>query len=240
MNGLKIDTTKLSSWDDVTKFIDNGSWYPAPSWFEHVIQHQGTYPRDAFSKGQLASKSWLLRKLDKVYLNHLTDIDPTIAILGCWIGTLVDPLLRTYMIERIYGIDVDPVAIELSEKLNHQYVHDAWKYKGVVADMSVLSTDQMEFTTSGELINVKPDWVINTSCEHMDCSWFETADSSQLIIMQTNNSSEFEGHINTCESIEEMKEKYPLDNVLYIGELTTPAYTRFMQIGFKKRKLSSK
>ena len=96
------------------------------------------------------------------------------------------------------------------------------------------TTNQMEFTTSGELINVKPNWIINTSCEHMDSSWFETADSSQLIIMQTNNSPDFEGHINTCESVEEMKEKYPLDKILYIGELSTPAYTRFMQIGFKK------
>ena len=146
MIGSTIDTTKLDTWDKVTEYIDNGAWKPAPSWFEHIIQHQGTYPRDAFSKGQLASKSWLLRQLDDVYLNHLPDVDPVIAILGCWIGTLVDPLHRTYMIERIYGIDVDPVAIELSEKLNQRYVENSWKFKGVVADMSMLSTDNMELS----------------------------------------------------------------------------------------------
>jgi len=51
--------------------------------------------------------------------------------------------------------------------------------------------------------------------------------------MQTNNSEEFEGHINTCESVEEMQLKYPLSETRYVGELITPAYTRYMQIGYK-------
>ncbi len=76
--------------------------------------------------------------------------------------------------------------------------------------------------------------VINTSCEHMNNDWFDTADSEQLIVMQSNNSSEFEGHINICEDIEHFKIKYPLTRTLYVGELETPAYTRFMQIGYKK------
>ena len=51
--------------------------------------------------------------------------------------------------------------------------------------------------------------------------------------MQTNNSENFEGHVNTCSSIEDMQSKYPLRNVKYIGEMITPAYTRYMQIGNK-------
>jgi len=91
----------------------------------------------------------------------------------------------------------------------------------------------MQFETGGELIGVSPDIVINTSCEHMSNEWFETAGSKQLIVMQTNNSKEFDGHINVCYTIEEMSEKYPLSDIYYIGALKTPAYTRFMQIGFK-------
>ena len=67
----------------------------------------------------------------------------------------------------------------------------------------------------------------------MSTLWYDSVDSDQLIIMQTNNSEEFEGHINTCEDVKEMQEKYPLSQTHYVGELITPAYTRFMQIGYK-------
>ena len=232
MTGSKIDTITLNTWKEVREYIDNGFLTIPASYFEHIVQHGNYYPKDAFSCGQLASKSLLLEKLHKVNWQHQPNKD-VVAILGSWIGGLVDPLLRTFEIERVYGIDTDADAIEKSEKLNRSRVQNSWKYKGVVADVSALELDNMSFTTEGELINVKPDWIINTSCEHMDTSWFETADKDQLIVMQTNNSPDFDGHINICKSIDDMKNKYPLSNTLYIGELITPAYTRYTQIGYK-------
>ena len=97
----------------------------------------------------------------------------------------------------------------------------------------MLTTSALEFETGGELINIKPDWVINTSCEHMDNNWFESADSNQLIIMQSNDSPDFDGHINTCNDIEHFKAKYPMSRIHFVGELKTPAYTRYMQIGYR-------
>ena len=67
----------------------------------------------------------------------------------------------------------------------------------------------------------------------MSTLWYDSVDSDQLIIMQTNNSPDFDGHINLCDTVQEMQEKYPLSKTLYCGEMTTPAYTRFMQIGYK-------
>ena len=225
-----METIKLNSWKEVTEYIDNGVWQPTPSYFEHIVQHNTYYPNHAFSKGQLASKSWLLKELHHTYpkIPNLT-----VAILGSWIGALVEPLHKSISIERIYGIDTDAEAIEKSEKLNRQFVQDGWKYKGVVHDVDLLDCSKLEFQTGGELINVKPDWIINTSCEHMSTLWYDSVDSDQLIIMQTNNSEEFEGHVNTCKDVKEMQEKYPLSKTLYVGELVTPAYTRFMQIGYK-------
>ncbi len=224
-----METIKLNNWKEVTQYIDNGFWQPTPSYFEHIVQHNSYYPNHAFSKGQLASKSWLLEKL----YHNTEKNNPTVAILGSWIGALVEPLHRHFEIERIYGIDTDADAIEKSEKLNQKFVQDSWKYKGVVHDVDMLDCDNMQFETGGELITVKPDWIINTSCEHMSTLWFDAVDSDQLVIMQTNNSEEFDGHINPCYTVKEMQEKYPLTNVLYIGELVTPAYTRYMQIGYK-------
>ena len=214
----------LKSWKEVTEYIDNGFWQPAPSYFEHIVQHGNYYPHHAFSKGQLASKSWLLKQLWRCSGYEQSNV--TIAILGCWIGSIVDPLHRTLTIERIYGFDMDAESIEKSEKLNQKYVQDNWKYKGVVADVDLLDCSAMEFETGGELITVKPDWIINTSCEHMSTLWFDSVDKDQLIVMQTNNSEEFDGHINPCYTLDEMQEKYPLRETLFIGALETPAYTR--------------
>tara|TARA_B100000963_G_scaffold352199_1_gene364997 strand:+ start:4516 stop:5202 length:687 start_codon:yes stop_codon:yes gene_type:complete len=226
------DIIKLSSWKEVTEYIDNGFWQPTPSYFEHIVQHNSYYPNHAFSKGQLASKSWLLEKLHKINWRHQPNSD-IVVILGSWIGAMVEPLHKTFDIERIYGIDTDAIAIEKSEKLNQKFVQDKWKYKGVVHNVDLLECDNMQFETSGELINCKPNWIINTSCEHMSTLWYDTVDNDQLIIMQTNNSEEFDGHINPCYTLDEMQEKYPLSNTLYFGALETPAYTRFMQIGYK-------
>ena len=226
------DIIKLNSWKEVTEYIDNGFWQPTPSYFEHIVQHNSYYPNHAFSKGQLASKSWLLEKLHKINWRHQPNSD-IVVILGSWIGAMVEPLHKTFDIERIYGIDTDATAIEKSEKLNQKFVQDKWKYKGVVHNVDLLECDNMQFETSGELINCKPNWIINTSCEHMSTLWYDTVDNDQLIIMQTNNSEEFDGHINPCYTLDEMQEKYPLSNTLYFGALETPAYTRFMQIGYK-------
>jgi hypothetical protein len=51
--------------------------------------------------------------------------------------------------------------------------------------------------------------------------------------MQTNDSEGYMGHINTCKTIEEMFNKYPMRKRMYAGIMQTPAYTRFMQIGYK-------
>lgn len=238
-----MERIELNSWQAVSDYIDGGVWHPKPSYFEHVVQHHNYYPAHAFSKGQLASKSWLLKNLYTVILQQVKIRFPmankpivsnvTVSILGSWIGTLVEPLLTTYNIDRIYGIDCDAEAIEKSERLNQRWVQQDWRYKGVVADVNNLDCSDMQFETGGELISVKPKWIINTSCEHMTVDWFNTVDSDQLIIMQTNNSEEFEGHINVCDDVAHMQAKYPLSETLYVGELITPAYTRLMQMGYK-------
>ena len=218
----------LSEWADVRTWTDATGLCIPPSYLEQV--NNRVYPIDAFSIGQMASKAWLLHHLHRV---GPKDKGVTIGLFGCWVGALVPFLHNDFDIERVYGFDLDKYSIDLAERFNQKHVENSWKFKGVVADVSMMQTCDMEFETGGELIQCKPDWVINTSCGHMDNSWFETADSKQLIIMQSNNSPEFEGHINTCEDLEDFKTKYPLRKNLFAGELQTPAYTRFMQIGYK-------
>lgn len=224
----------FKTWEEVTDYVNLRFSMPVSQW-EHIVQNRNTYPSHAFSKGQLASKAWLIDELWRVRIEKLPAPNPdTVIILGSWVGSLIEPLFQQFPnIRRTYGIDIDAESIAKSEKLNQKHVQNEWKYKGVVADVDNLTLNNCEFETGGELITVKPDWIINTSCEHMDNNWFNSVDEDQLLIIQSNNSEEFEGHINTCDNLDEFIQKYPLKTQLMCGELSTPAYTRFMQIGFK-------
>jgi hypothetical protein len=223
---MKSNSNKLNDWDEVDQYIDKTLSIPA-SYF--CKSNDAKYPRLAFTAGQIASKAWLLKELYPI----LTHPVKNCAIIGSWIGTLVPLLHRKFIIDRIYGIDCDKQSVDLSEEFNHQYVQDGWKYKGVVMDIQYQFTNWLQFETGGELIQVKPDLVINTSCEHMNTDWFDSADSDQLIVMQTNNYHDWHEHTNTLNSIQEMQNMYKLSKTLYAGSLELPVYTRFMQIGFK-------
>ena len=235
MNGYEHNTITLEDWEAVERYVDSTQLRFPASYLDLV--NSGQFPHDAFTLGQLVSKAWLLERLFECDIKRSPS---TAVLLGSWVGTLVLPFLeradtswRQRQIERVYGIDTDPEAVDLGEKFNHRLVQDNWRYKGVVADCDTLDCSEMEFQTGGELIMFKPDIVFNTSCEHMSDDWFHTCDSDQLIIMQTNDSSQYDGHINTCSSEFEMWDKYPLSDRLFSGALVTPAYTRFMQIGYK-------
>tara|TARA_B110000495_G_scaffold55030_1_gene46269 strand:- start:549 stop:1604 length:1056 start_codon:yes stop_codon:yes gene_type:complete len=75
--------------------------------------------------------------------------------------------------------------------------------------------------------------IINTSCEHMNNEWFENVPSGKLVILQTNDYFENPQHSNCCKDLEEAKAKYPMQSVIYEGELDTELYNRFMLIGIK-------
>jgi hypothetical protein len=83
--------------------------------------------------------------------------------------------------------------------------------------------------TLAEEINM----VINTSCEHMDNTWFENLPSGTFVVLHQNDYFENEQHSNCCKDLEEVKSKYPMQSIFYEGELDTHLYNRFMLIGIK-------
>lgn len=82
-----------------------------------------------------------------------------------------------------------------------------------------------------ELDNI--NCVINTSCEHMDNTWFENLPSGTFVVLQTNDYFSNPQHSNCCKDLEEVKSKYPMQSISYEGELDTHLYNRFMLIGIK-------
>lgn len=223
---MKTDKVELSTWQHAREWCDHHGVIK-PSYAELI--NSRAYPPHAFSMGQLCSKFWMLEWLDALNVRS----PHTVAILGSWIGSFVSHLHDRYRITRTYGIDCDAHSVELSEQFNQQLVQQNWSYKGVVADVNQLDCAHMQFETGGELIEVTPNWIINTSAEHMSTDWFHTVRSDQLIIMQTNSNPELEGHINTVHSVQQLTAQFPMSKPLMVGEMCMPTYTRYMQIGYR-------
>lgn len=75
--------------------------------------------------------------------------------------------------------------------------------------------------------------VVNTSCEHMDNTWFEKLPAGTFVVLQQNDYFSNPQHVNCCKDLEEVKSKYPMQEIYYEGSLDTFLYNRFMLIGVK-------
>ena len=228
----------------IPNHLEFNDWHSLSEWateHQHTMPHlfvsqihkiaQRRFPPEAFTMGQLASKIWLT----SVIYDRLGQLDTKddIAYLGCWIAPLTSFLSTVFHSNRIYGFDSDPDAIAMADDYNSEYVEDDWRFKGVVADVNTIDWNEPEFVVDGELItDFIPDIIVNTSAEHMSDDWFLNAGKDTLVIMQSNNSPNFDGHINCVDSVETLRAQYPMRATIYAGEMVTPAYTRYMQIGF--------
>jgi len=217
----------LNEWDEVARYVDSEFKYPA-SFVSRAAS--GDFDKDAFSLGQLASKAWLLKE----YAQYSPVRPHTLALLASWYGVLAEPLLiQTPQLERVWGFDIYPHSVRMSDQFNQHLVVDGWRYKGVVDDILTINWKHPEFVVNGTLIDTKPSVIVNTSCEHMHESWLDSVGTDQLVVLQSNNNRFLDGHINITESLDQLLEKYPLSKILFKGSMKLPLYTRYMLIGYK-------
>jgi len=81
-----------------------------------------------------------------------------------------------------------------------------------------------------------PNLVINSSSEHMTEDWFnrirhKSMDSPPIVAIQSNNLFDIPEHVNCVHSIDHMKKKFPMKEILFEGELQLSGYKRVMLIG---------
>jgi hypothetical protein len=93
--------------------------------------------------------------------------------------------------------------------------------------------DKEKIDLKAKFKDTKINTVINTSCEHMDNSWYENLPDGTFVILHQNDYFENEQHSNCCKDLDEVKSKYPMSEIYYEGELDTNLYNRFMLIGVK-------
>lgn len=183
---------------------------------------------DHFSRGQMLSKFWLISELNNI------DIDPTkIALFGGWYSTVSFFISMNYEnLEQIRSFDVDANVVEPAIDFNH-IEHKQDKFHAITADVTQIQWNKNIFMYDND--SFTPDILINTSCEHMDDTWFKNIpeNTDTVIALQTNDYFENPQHINCVVSIEEALTRYKMREVLFTGELDTGLYKRFMIIGRK-------
>jgi len=173
---------------------------------------------DAFWRGQILSKEWLITELKKQ--KHHVNQWPSIDIHGGWVGTLASLLFQSDLyISNIRSFDIDPSCEDIARTMN-QLEMEAGKFRAVTADMCDIRSDA--------------DIVINTSFEHISQDkydlWLSGMRHDSLIVLQSNNYAIPE-HVRIAQDLEEFKRQSGLENILFAGELKLSLYTRFMIIG---------
>jgi len=176
---------------------------------------------DAFWRGQLTSKEWLITKTRPFVFKQFGDRKITVDIHGGWVGVLASMIFQSDLpVNTVRSIDIDPTCEAVATMMNKKEEIEG-RFKAVTADMCD--------------VDITADIVINTSCEHITQdqynTWLSKALNTSLLVLQSNNYNIPE-HVRIAASLEEFKKQSQID-VIWSGELELPLYTRYMIIGKK-------
>lgn len=186
---------------------------------------------DFLSRGQVKSKLWLVTELAKVVDGPIGNV----VFYGGWYNFVAFFLFQQFNVDSIYSLDLDEDVIDPSKRLYKDEV-EQHRFIPILADVGKVSWNNKKisvYDVDGEEHKFTANVVVNTSCEHMDNTWFDNLPEGTFVVLQTNDYFENEQHSNCCKDLEDAKAKYPMQNIFYEGELDTQLYNRFMLIGIK-------
>ncbi len=171
---------------------------------------------DAFWRGQLTSKEWLVSRLE-----HWIKEPSTVEIHGGWVGVLASMLFQSHApITSITSIDIDPSCESIASMMN--------KKEEIEGRFKAVTTDMCSYHSTASV-------VINTSCEHITQeqydAWLDKLPTNCLVVLQSNN-YDIPEHVRWHKSFDDFKQSCNL-HFLWGGEMQTQLYTRYMIIGRK-------
>lgn len=168
--------------------------------------------RDMFSSGQIVSKEWIIDELNRI---DTTFQNKKFVVVGSWFGTLGMMLKWVYPSASVTMLDIDPRC----EKFINNMIYQFDNIRAVTDDMY--------------LYNYTEDIIVNTSCEHIENvrDWLSLLPKNTMVVLQSNNYVEGNGHVNCVHDGKEFIEQTGLTDIIYAGNLYTPMYTRYMIIG---------
>ena len=182
---------------------------------------QADIANDLFSKSQVQSKVWIAETLNK-FKQQYGDI----VILGGWFGQHYW-YLNSFKFNKLYNIDLDVDVLEKSLNI----IDAGDRYVTCASDVLQVITEDGTLVIENQLIDA--DLIINTSSEHMTTEWFDRLPLGQTVLLQSNDMLDMVGHINCVRSLEELKHRYQMRQILFSGELLLSKGKRFMLYGIK-------
>jgi len=185
---------------------------------------------DFLSRGQVKSKIWLATELAKCVEGSLGNV----VFYGGWYNFVAYFLFSQFELNKIYTIDNDINVIAPTECLYEKEISEN-KFFPVTYDVNKIKWNgkNMVYEDRNAEREEQINMVVNTSCEHMNDTWYENLPEGTFVVLHTNDYFENEQHSNCCKDMNEVKSKYPMQSIMYEGELDTNLYNRFMLIGVK-------
>jgi len=199
---------------------------------------------DAFSRSQMRSKIWLVDELSKINKNF-----DNIVLLAGWYGQLIDLFgnqsINEITFAKFRNIELDKdCCLESDYNFNLRRL-EGHKVKAINADINNLTLHENGYeweienfkTEEKYLEKFLPDLIINTSSEHMTTEWFNQIrfkkwTKKPLVVIQNNNFFGIPEHVNCVHSVDHMKKVFPMERILFEGELQLKGYKRVMLIGY--------
>lgn len=187
---------------------------------------------DFLSRGQVKSKLWMTDELKRLFDDEIG----TVVFFGGWYNFMAHFLFNKFTPDKVLSIDLDE-NVKKPCKMLYRDEEQQGKFVPLQGDVENVkwSNKKMNFLDKEANLSIseKVNLVINTSCEHMDNSWFESLPEGTMVVLQTNDYFSNPQHSNCCEDLKAAMAKYPMEVFLYTGELDTHLYNRFMLIGIK-------
>jgi hypothetical protein len=202
-----------------------------------LIKTQEKYPdfswNDALSRGQLQSKQWIIDNFPKEFNTE------NVFVLGGWVGVLSWLLLNEKLVNKVISFDLDNKSNTIAKDLNRRFLSNKSQFYSSSIDITTINGGFLNFTlirndnTLRYLIE-KPTLIINTICEHIDGKkWWDNLEKGAAFIIQSNNAFQYSDHINCNKDLEEFNRMYSCEKTLFLNEMKTESYVRFMKIGYR-------
>ena len=200
----------------ISKGYKKSPYYFIKKWITKFHPNLLQSYEDSISDGQYQSKLWLRNALKNIQQpQHPLHIE----IIGGWFGFPLIEMLDFLKIKQIDFYEID----EDCKKVLVQY-RNRFKY-----DFKIV-----EFGNYFEREELRRrDIIINTSCEHMEdiSKMKKYYKNKPLLVLQSNDYSEIDDHINCVQSSNELKSKNEINISYYAQALQLEKYTRYMVIG---------
>ena len=244
---LKSNTLMKTKMADTVDFITGGKYIIPQNMKKMINRFESDALTDAFSRGQLRSKKWLIDIVKALEI----DLGDTIYVCAGWYGVLSALMFERIDAKNIYSFDIDPSTDNPADTLNKEYIINGMRFKSFVNDVRELKyepqilpinhykySDATEFEKTKSTLDIEgPTCIINTSCEHIENfdEWFAGIPKGTLVIMQNNNFTEHDDEtvVNTISDENEWSAKLNLSEVIFKGKLNLEKYDRYMVIGRK-------